>query len=126
MVNMGTCLSCGAPLPKGSTIRRRFCDPSCRRRWHRLKNKPSINPSRKIPPANGTGDPEIDKILALDTETTLRNTILKDYLERRDEQVRQKALEGAEKWKEERVLDATTAKRVGDWLAQQFDPSGTR
>ena len=121
---MGTCLSCGAPLPKGSTIRRRFCDDACRRRWHRLREKPSINPSRKIPPSNGYGDKEIDRILNLETEATLRNTLLKAEIDKRVKEAEKKGFQEGEKWKEERVLDPATAKRVGDWLAQQFDPSG--
>jgi hypothetical protein len=118
------CLNCGAPLPKGSTVRRKYCGDACRVHWNKRNKNPEIDAKSKVPPRTTiTGDPEVDKILKLDTATTLQNTLLKDYLERRDERVRQEALEGADKWKEERVLDATTAKRVGDWLAEQFDPS---
>ena len=120
------CLNCGAPLPKGSTVRRRYCSTACRVHYNKRKNNPSIDAKGKVPPSNGTGDPDVDKILALKAETTLRNTLLKDYLERRDERVRREALEGADQWKEERVLDPSTAKEVADFLARKFDPSGTR
>ena len=91
--------------------------------WHKRQKNPSIDAKSKVPPSNGTGDPEVDRILRLEAETTLRNTLLKDYLEKRDEEVRRKALEGADKWKEERVLDASTAKEVADFLAKKYDPS---
>ena len=120
------CLNCGAPLPKGSTVRRKFCCTACRVQWHKRQRNPSIDAKSKVPPSNGTGDKEVDKILALKAETTLRNTLLKDYLERRDERVRREALEGADQWKEERVLDPSTAKEVADFLARKFAPSGTR
>ena len=120
------CLNCGTPLPKGSTVRRKFCDNKdvCRNNWHRRKKNPGIDAKGKVPPSKGTGDKKVDDILALKAETTLRNTLLKDYLERRDERVRREALEGAEKWKEERVLDASTAKEVATILAKKYDPSG--
>lgn len=120
------CLNCGAPLPKGSTVRRRYCSTACRVQWHKRQNNPSIDAKGKVPPSQGTGDKKVDEILALKAETTLRNTLLKDYLERRDERVRREALEGADKWKEERVLDPATCKQVADFLARKFDPSGAQ
>jgi hypothetical protein len=99
--------------------RRKFCDVKCRKNWHRRQKNPEIDANGRVPPRTTiTGDPEIDKILKLNTATTLQNTLLKDYLERRDERVRREALEGAEKWKEERVLDDATAKKIARFLAK--------
>ena len=59
-------------------------------------------------------------------EATLRNTLLKELLDKRREQGRQEALHDADKWKEERTLDAGTAKEVARYLAEKRYSPRTR
>lgn len=62
------------------------------------------------------------EILQLNCEATIRNTLLKAKLEL-EEQKRQIRVLEAERTDPERVLDPETAKRVGRFLAREFDPS---
>jgi hypothetical protein len=116
-------LNCGGPLPKGSTVRRKYCSVQCRKQYHRHQKKPLIRQQAKVPPSNGTGDAELDAILFMKLEATLRNTLLKELLDKRREEGRRDALEDTEKWKEDRTLDDATAKKAARILAQDYDPS---
>ena len=119
------CLNCGASLPKGSRPQRKYCDRACKQQYYRSKHRPQIKQRAKIPPSNGTGDAELDDILFMKVETTLRNTMLKELYDKRKEQGRQEAMQDADKWKEERTLDPATARKVADFLAEQYNPQGT-
>jgi hypothetical protein len=119
-------LNCGAPLPKGSTVRRKYCSTPCRKQYNRQKRKPLIRQQAKVPPSNGTGDPELDAILFMKIEASLRGIMLKELIDKRKEEGRRDALEDTEQWKEERTLDQPTAKAVARFLAGKYDPSRTR
>ena len=123
----GTCLNCGAPLPKGSTYRRKYCTTACRKQWHRRTRNPRIDQHAKVPPSVGIPDDPtqltVGEILQLKLEPTLRKAVL-DLKTKLEEQAREIALlKGDESWKEERVLDECTAKEVARFLAQKHHPS---
>jgi hypothetical protein len=59
-------------------------------------------------------------------EATLRNTLLKELLEKRKEEGRREALQSQDELMEARTIDAKLAKEVGDFLAQKYNPSRTR
>jgi hypothetical protein len=123
---VGSCLNCGGVLPRNGRTDRKFCTVKCRVQYNRIKKNPGRNHRMKEPPSAGTGDKDIDKILNLGYEATLRKTLLDDLLEQRKEAGRQEGLAEAEKWKEERVLDPDTRRKVSRFLAEAFDPSRTR
>lgn len=116
---VGYCLLCGAPLPSTATARRKFCNVECRKKWHRLQKNPSIRERHRVPPASQVDDPEIQKILDLPYEPTLRRELLKDHLKKRDERVRQNVLKEVERLKEETVLDPDTRRKVARFLAKE-------
>ena len=119
----GYCQNCGKPLPKDARPTRKYCDNACKNQRWRHTRKPQIRQKTKIPPSDGTGDDEIDKILDLKYEASLRKRLLDELLEKRREEGRRDALKDTETWKEDRTLDADTAKQVAKILTRKYDPS---
>jgi hypothetical protein len=121
------CIQCGGSIARDADPRTRYCSKACKQQRYRSRTRPAqarrVQHKAKIPPSNGYGDKEIDRILNLGHEATLRNTLLKAEIEKRVKEAEKKGFTEGEKWKEERVLDKQTAKKVGDYLAGQFDPS---
>ena len=78
------------------------------------------------PPSNLTGDKELDHILTLPCEATLRQTLLKELLEDRRALGRREALAEAQQSREESVLDPSTAKEVARYLAEKRYSPRTR
>jgi len=122
------CLNCDTPIPRDAPAHRKFCDNNgaCRVQYYRHKRNPNGGVRGKVaPPSNGTGDKAIDKILDLHYEATLRKRLLDELLDQRKEEGRRDAFADAEKWKEDRVLDPDTRRKVARFLAETFDPSRT-
>jgi hypothetical protein len=116
---VGRCLNCGKPLPRDAPIRQKFDSLNCRVMWHRRKKDPRLDSRQKVPASNGTGDPELDKIIYMDTEASIRCVLLKEALEKKKLQWQREALEANETHQEERVLDPDTSRRVARILATE-------
>jgi hypothetical protein len=129
---VGFCMNCGAPIPKGSRASRKFDTEACRAQfWRRRHSTNHPPPSRvKLPPnpidaqhkvaaSTGTGDPDIDAILNLPYEATLRVTLLRELLDRKKTQWQREQFEKDQQEKEVTVLDPELARRTARILAHE-------